>query len=533
MEILTTDLLVIGSGLAGIMAALEAEKAGLQVTIAAKFSIGMGTNSSMANGVFCTANSRFSKEDHLRETLQAGRGLNHMGAVQCLVEKGPEAMEKLREYGVPFIEGKMGYVVDRPRGSSEIPGILLMKALKGRLSGSSIKTLPGLVLFELIVEEGSVRGGIGFFRDGRPCLIRSKAVVLAAGGAGALYRRNDNQRSILGDGYALALRAGVPLLNLEFVQFYPFVIAEPRLNTFILYPPYPEEVRLLDERGEDLLERLNIEGDLNRAIVTHRDSLTLSLLERSRNGDFYFDLRGVPEERWNHYPLNFLKRSKFPFRERPFLVSPAVHFCMGGVGIDERGRTPLSKLYAAGEVTWGVHGANRLGGNALTECAVFGALAGQSAAEEAREMEWPPLSEALKRRWEKKVSSYFKKRKGVFDHPIDLLKELKHLAWKYAGPIREEGLLKEGLHRLISLESRIEEIHPDTFKDLLRKRELQNGALFLRAVLIGSLARKESRGSFFRRDFPDQNDREWLKNTCYRLVQGEIELTHLPLEKSE
>lgn len=532
MEILTTDILVIGSGLAGIMAALEAEKAGVQVTLAAKFSIGMGTNSSMANGVFCSANSHFSEEEHLRETLQAGRGLNQMAAVQRLVEKGPEAMEKLKEYGVPLIESKMGYVVDRPRGSSEIPGVLLMKALKGRLNTSSIQTLPGLVLFELIVEDGDVRGGIGFFRDGRPCLICSKAVILTAGGAGALFRRNDNQRSILGDGYALALRAGAPLLNLEFVQFYPFVIAEPRLNTFILYPPYPEEVRLLDERGEDLLERLKIEGDLNRAIVTHRDSLTLSLLESSRNGDFYVDLRQVSEERWNHYPLNFLKRSKFPFRERPFLVSPAVHFCMGGVEIDERGRTALPGLYAAGEVTWGVHGANRLGGNALTECAVFGALAGQNAANDAKEMERPSMKEASRRRWERKVSDYLKKKKGGFDHPIDLLKELKHLAWKYAGPIREEDLLKEGLNHLISLESRIEEIHPATFKDLLRKRELQNGALFLRAVLIGSLARKESRGAFFRRDFPDQNNSEWLINTCYRLVKGEMELTYIPLERS-
>lgn len=531
MEEITTDILVIGSGLAGIMASLEADKAGVQVSIVGKFAIGMGTNSSMANGVFCTANSHFSKADHLQETLKAGRGLNLMGAVQHLVEKGPEAMEKLKGYGVPLIESKMGYVVDRPRGSAEIPGVLLMKALRDRLSKSTIRMIPGLVLFDLIVEDGAVRGGIGFLRDGRPCLVRSKAVILAAGGAGAIYRRNDNQRSILGDGYALAFRAGVPLLDLEFVQFYPFVIAEPRLNTFILYPPYPEGVKVLDERGENLLERLNIEGDLNRAIVTHRDSLTLSLLEGSRNGDFYFDLRQVSEERWNHYPLNFLKRSKFPFKERPFLVSPAVHFCMGGVEIDERGKTVLLGLYAAGEVAWGVHGANRLGGNALTECAVFGALAGQYAATDARAMEWPPFTEATKRRWEKRVNDYLKKRRGVFDHPKDLLKELKHMAWKYAGPIREEGLLKEGLDRLMSIESKVEKISPATIQDLLRKRELQNGTLFLKAVLNGSLARKESRGSFFRRDFPGQNDKEWLKNTCYRLVKGEIQLTHLPLER--
>ncbi len=531
MEEISTDILVIGSGLAGMVSALEAERADLRVLMVGKFTIGMGTNTSMANGAFTAANSRFSKVDHLQATLESGKGLNHLKLVETLVENAPDAIGRLREYGVPMVERGIGYAVDRPEGSSQLSGVLLTKALVERLRKSSIQILPGLVIFDLVVEEGKVRGGFGFLRDGRPCLIQSKAVILTAGGAGAIYHRNDNQKSILGDGYALALRAGLPLFDLELVQFYPFVLAEPRLSTFILFPPYPKEMRLLNEKGEDLLERLNIRGDFNRAVIDQRDYLSIALYEISQKGDVYFDFTHVPEEEWRHYPLNLLKKSKFPFHDRPFLISPAVHFFMGGVEIDERGKTVLPGLFAAGEVAWGIHGANRLGGNALTECAVFGRIAGQFAAEYTRMKEngkGPFIpSEALKRRWERKAREYFKRKRGPFDHPRDLLKGLKELVWKYAGPIREESSLKEGLARLASLEKRVGAVYSATLGDLFKKRDLENMALLIRAILKGSLLRKESRGSFFRKDFPNQDDRNWLKNTCYHLEKGELKITHI------
>jgi succinate dehydrogenase/fumarate reductase flavoprotein subunit len=532
MEELFTDILVIGSGLAGIASALEAERLGLKVLMIGKFSIGMGTNTSITNGAFTTANSRFSEEEHLQATLESGRGLNHHQLVKTLVEKGPEAMERLRDYRVPMVEGRIGYVVDRPEDSSQLPGVLLIKALIERMKNSSIQLLPGLVIFDLVIEEGEVRGAFGFLKDGKPCLVQSNAVILTAGGAGAIYRRNDNQRSILGDGYALALRAGLPLFDMEFVQFYPFVLAEPRLSTFILFPPYPKEIKLFNEKGEDLSERLGIQGDFNQAILDQRDRCSIALYEASQKGDVYWDLTHVPEEKWNHYPLNFLRKSKFPFRERPFLVSPAVHFFMGGIEIDENGKTALPGLFAAGEVAWGIHGANRLGGNALTECAVFGIMGGRSAAEYARMKEGGRPSnlspEVLKKRWERKARAYIKKRRGIFDHPKDLLKELKDLAWRFAGPVREEESLKAGLDRLASIEKKVERVYPATLKDLFRKRDLENVTLLLKAILKGSLFRTESRGSFFRKDFPDQDDQNWLKNTCYRLEKGELQVTHRP-----
>jgi succinate dehydrogenase/fumarate reductase flavoprotein subunit len=532
MEELTTDILVIGSGLAGLLSALEAEKAGLRVLLIGKFAIGMGTNTSLANGAFTASNSRFSKEDHLQATLESGKGLNQVSLVKTLIEKAPETIKRLGDYGIPILERGMGYSVDRPEGSSQLPGVLLIKPLVERLKNSSIKLLPGLVIFDLVVEGGAVRGALGFLKDGKPCLIQSRAVILSTGGAGAVYRINDNQKSILGDGYALAFRAGLPLFDLEFVQFYPFALGEPRLSSFLLYPPYPREIRLFDDKGEDLLERFDLHGDLNHAINAQRDRLSIALCYASQNGDVFFDLTQVPQEKWEHYPLNFLKKSKFPFRDRPFLVSPAVHFFMGGVEIDENARTSLPGLFAAGEVVWGIHGANRLGGNALTECAVFGAIGGRAAAEYVRQKEQEPFtlfSESFIKKWDRKVRSYFRKKRGTFARPRDLLKEFKDLSWKYASPVREEASLKEGLDRLASIEKGIEEVYPATLKDFFKKRELENVALLLKAILKGSLLRTESRGSFFRKDFPDQDDTHWRKNTCYRVEKGEIQITHRPV----
>ncbi|MGQ9509397.1 MAG: FAD-binding protein [Thermodesulfobacteriota bacterium] len=528
MEEMATEILVIGSGLAGMLAALEVEKSGLSVLLVSKFGIGWGTNTSLSNGAFTAVNSHFSKEEHVRETLESGKNLNRTSMVRLLVEKAEEAIHQLREYGVPLKERGMGYLVDRPEGSPDLGGILLMKPLIERIKGSSIKLAPKIHIFDLLVEEGKVCGAFGFLRDGRPCLIRSKAIILAAGGGGAIYQRNDNQKTILGDGYALALRAGLPLYDIEFVQSYPLVLAEPKISSLPLFPPFPKGMILQDHKGRDLLDQLDLKGDLNQAIIRERDKFTLKAFEFSQKGDIYCDLTRVPEEEWNRYPLNFLKRSKFPFHDRPFLVSPAVHFFMGGIEVDENGKTALAGLFAAGEVVWGVHGANRLGGNALTECAVFGIHSGRSASEYTRTKEGNSYSKLNKRRLEEKARDYTKKKKGPFDPPRDLIRELKVLAWKYGGVAREEEGLKRGLDHLAQFEKKIERISPERVRDLLDKRSLENMALLLKAILKGSLLRKESRGSFLRNDFPYRDDQNYLKHTCYQLKEGEIQLSHSP-----
>jgi succinate dehydrogenase/fumarate reductase flavoprotein subunit len=280
---------------------------------------------------------------------------------------------------------------------------------------------------------------------------------------------------------------------------------------------------------------MGIEESLPQAIMTQRDRLSLFLHEASQQGDVYYDLTKVPAEAWPLFPLNFLEKSKFPFRERPFLVAPAVHFFMGGVEIDEKARTSIPGLFAAGEVAWGVHGANRLGGNAVTECVVFGSIAGQSAVEYVRQRAEGQGSsrltpEAFHRRWERKAELYLQKKRGVFDHPSDLMKQLRHLVWQYGGPVRQESPLVEGMEIMAALQKRVERVYPDTLPDLFGKRILENMALLTQAILKGSLLRQESRGAHHRKDFPDQDDQDWLKHTCYRLEKGEMVVTHRAIE---
>jgi succinate dehydrogenase/fumarate reductase flavoprotein subunit len=166
---------------------------------------------------------------------------------------------------------------------------------------------------------------------------------------------------------------------------------------------------------------------------------------------------------------------------------------------------------------------------------VFGAIGGQSAAEYVRQKEQGQrpaglFSGGLMKKWDRRVRAYLRKRRGTFDPPRELLKDLKDLACKYASPVREEESLKEGLGKLASIEKRIEKVYPATLKDLFKKRDLENVALLLKAILNGSLLRTESRGSFFREDYPDQDDANWLKNTRYHLVKGELHVTHRPIQ---
>jgi len=262
--------------------------------------------------------------------------------------------------------------------------------------------------------------------------------------------------------------------------------------------------------------------------MNRRDALSKGLYEISGESDVYLDLTRVPEDAWGRYPLIFLKRTRFPFRERPFLIAPAAHFFMGGVEIDEHGKTALPGLFAAGEVAWGIHGANRLGGNALTECVVFGIQAGRSAMDYVKEKPGRLFPERALKKWEKKAAQYLRRKRGPFDPLRDLWKELQDLTWKHAGPVREKDSLVEGLNRLSSLEEKIEAAYPLTPSDVFKKRELENGSLLLKAILQGSLLRCESRGSFYRKDFPNRDDVNWLRNSCYHLGKEGLEITHRP-----
>lgn len=522
---MSNRVIIIGAGLAGLTAALAAQKEGASVLVVDRGPIGLGTNSALANGVMSGPSERYGAEDYIRDTLRAGGGLNSPARVRLTAREAPSGFLVLLSVGIPLRERGTQRTVASP-DPQVIPGVTLMRKLADhvrRLDG--VHTLPGFCVTELLHRDGRACGIRGFNRKGEPLEIDAPAVILAAGGAGAVWRRHDNQKRIMGQGYALAAQAGLPLLDMEFVQFYPLVLADPGLPALIVYPPFAREARLTDAAGADVLAKHGL-ADVNDAIVKKRDLFSALLFEEAKSGGVFLDLRAVPAAAWDVHPLAIFRRLRFPFRERPVAVSPAVHFMMGGVRAAETGETDLAGLFACGEILWGLHGANRLGGNALTECVVSGALAGRFAAERALGLA------AVSSPGQQAKPAGRPEGAGTAADYRALRTGLQDMAWRGAGIVRAEGSMREALSALGGIEERLGRLAPRSVTERLAHCDLRAGALTLKAVLEAGIGRKESRGSFLRSDCPSKDDSRWRCNSClrYDAASGGFTVSYLPAE---
>jgi succinate dehydrogenase/fumarate reductase flavoprotein subunit len=499
-------VIIIGAGLAGLTAAYAAQAEGAEVLLIDKGPIGLGTNTALANGVFACPTSGYEAEAYVEDTLQVGRRINYVKYVKHIAWEAPGALGLLKSLGLNFKErrGLLEVPVTHPQ---EIPGRILVKTLTEKvLALNRIKVLRNFYVTELVREE-RIKGLWGFDETGEEIFLPGSAVILATGGAGAIYRRNDNQRSTMGQGYALAAQAGLSLWDMEFIQFYPLVLNESRLPSIIVYPPYPNELKVINGAGEDLLEKWQM-GNINTASMSKRDAFSLSLFEEGLKGGTYLDCRQLSEPTREAQLGALFKKVRFDFRQQPVAVSPAAHFFMGGIRVNEQARTELPGLFACGEIVWGFHGANRRGGNALTECAVMGLLAGKQAAEENQLMGSPPSSKRT-------VAGYGGEIKAA---PLrELRDKLRETTWNCAGVIRTSPGIEQGLKEINEIQARLEGMSPYSVEERKQKADLLAGCLVTRAILTASRARQESRGSFMRREFPGEDDAKWLKNSCLTL----------------
>jgi succinate dehydrogenase/fumarate reductase flavoprotein subunit len=500
------DVIIIGGGCAGMVAALEAREEGAKVVIMDRGPLALGTNSALSNATFSGPTVHYAPEKYIEDTLQIGKGINRELLVRLMAEQALTGFSLLRSLDIKLVELSDGYYVKSTRPDL-IPGITLVRALAEKIKNlSEVEVFTGLYVTEILKDGGKVCGVRGFDRTGEELFIYAPTVVLATGGAGAIYLRNDNQKSIMGQGYYLAAKTGVQLWDMEFVQFYPLVIAQPGLPSVLLYPPYPQEARLINAAEENILKKHGLD-DPNKAHVTERDRFSAILFQEGLQGPLYMDYRAVPASRWMRHPLSLLTRIKFDFQREPFAVSPAAHFFMGGVRIDESGQTSLPGLFACGEVAWGLHGANRKSGNALMECVVFGRIAGRSAAQYALNCH---ISRPKPEESSKDFSYHASSSQGTLR---GLRTRIRETAWTYAGVVRSEKGLREGLAKVTELEIELRAMAPHTVHDKRLKGDLMGATFVLKAVLYASLSREESRGSFIREDFPDQDDLNWHKNS--------------------
>ena len=508
MEHLACDVLVVGSGAAGLRAAISARENGAEVCVLSKATPGKGTCTVLSGGVFAGTPEGVTYEDYLMRTLQAGRGINNRELVEILVKESPMRLRELAEWGIKA-EFHDGYLYSD--GRPPVWGEEIVRCLLNRNKALETKLMGGMVVTELSMEQG--RGAVLVYRldSGTWLTIGAKAIILAAGGAGALYLRHDNPKSMLGDGYVLALQAGAVLQDMEFVQFYPLGLAEPGLPRFLLPLHLADSGKLMNSSGEEILGKYGIQEKLAGDMA--RDRLSQAIFtEIHRMGDeVWLDLRGLPEDAWRADPVSAFTQGmlgdRYGAKDRPLRVAPVAHFVMGGACVDSRGVTSVPGLFAAGEVSGGLHGANRMGGNALTETVVFGARVGEAAAAWAKETGKSKADIAFQESDHPHVESDPSKAPSM---PAQLIDRLRKVLW-------EQGILRNGEGLTEALDE-VKQIWEEAFgmplegnpRQVLRLLELRFAVQTASLILEAALRREESRGAHFREDFPSQDDKNWL-----------------------
>ena len=510
-------------------AAIEAHERGVDVLVVCKSPAGYNNATVVAGGGFRAAMRGLSPEEHMEDTLRVGNRLNDRGLVEVFAREGGMRVLELKRFGVEMRVRRGGISVGDTPG---LMGLGMTKPMVEHLRGEGVRILENIVVTRLLKSGDAVVGAVGYDAKNRsPCVFSFKAVVLATGGAGALYERTDNPRRVTGDGYSLAFHAGALLRDMEFTQFYPLALAEPGHPPYRLGGTLSEEGKILNRHGEDIPEKhgvtarplaLKSRGPLSVAIM--REILSGNGLDGAVLFDATEVFRTRKDESWPSTGRYAYFRDKLRAAEKPFRVAPISHFNMGGVVADENGRTGVKGLYAAGEVVGGVHGANRHGGNALTDIIVFGARAGAEASGYAKSRERVKFGGLAKPEIERFSSI---SRDG--SDPLEIMTALKKLMWMKVGLVRTEGSLKEALEGVQELKQKAKNVAARNAREMLVALEVPMALDAAGLILRAAMERTESRGAHFREDYPEEDD-SWLKTVILQKGKAnEIDVSTRPL----
>ncbi len=548
MKIYEFDVLCIGSGVSGLMAAISASKH-KKVCVLSKEPLSWG-NTRISGGIIASNGDSGLQAD----MFNSGQQLNQANLVEALLSNSEDIHDVIESWGHLYMreEGDSSKRMKiKPGGHttartfvSSYQGISLANVLRYKLLSHEITILEERIVCQLLKRDGRVYGALAFhWTTGEWSMIVSNQTILASGGAGMLYYpHTDNMRSATGDGYALALQAGAKLIDMEQVQFIPFGVASTEAVTGLeigdtaAAGPYGV---LKNHQGKVFLDDLPTK---TREYVSRKIALEMKKGDTSPHGGVWLDptdnlTKQDGMKAWENAKLvGSLDAVKFVYGsscyqwKAPFEVIPTQHYMMGGIQIDEKGRTEIRGLMAVGEVAGGIHGAGRLGSMSLFEGLVFGRLVGEEAAKSSQSEQ--PISalneEELLTRFKDDMSA----EKGDYS-PFRLKKELAKVMWEYVGIIRDEQGLNTALLRLNELERQANSLRIDwSCKSynyvILNAVELKFMLTTAKAVLMSALKRKESRGSHFRIDYPSSHLSE-IFHTSTRFEKEQL-LTELEKE---
>jgi succinate dehydrogenase / fumarate reductase flavoprotein subunit len=539
------DILVVGAGLAGMRAALAAPS-DLDVALVSKVHPVRSHSVAAQGGINAALGANDSWEAHAFDTVKGGLYLGDQDAVEAMCREAPDEIFELERMGVIFSRDDQGRIAQRPFGgtgavrtcyAADRTGHAILHAMYEQLLKRRVTVYEEWYVTSLIVEDGVCRGVIAWdLLHGGLHSLAAKAVILATGGSGRVFLTSTNAVINTGDGMALAYRAGVPLQDMEFVQFHPTTLKDTGI--LITEGARGEGAYLLNTLGERFMTRYA--PDLMELATRSTVSLALGreILEgRGVDGCVLLDLRHLGRARIMER-LPQIRELAMEFAgvdpvESPIPVRPGAHYQMGGVRTNQWGETEMRGLYAAGECACvSVHGANRLGGNSLLETVVFGRRAGSRAGAYVRDVPPRAVSGAALRAEQDRIARLLKSRGPV--RAWQLREELGRTMSQNLGIFRTQASMAEALKAIQHLKTRLPllALHDrgQVFNtDLIGALELQSLLEIAETIVAGALAREESRGAHYRSDFPNRDDANWLTHTLARRTPQGPSLSQAPV----
>jgi succinate dehydrogenase/fumarate reductase flavoprotein subunit len=531
-----TDVLVIGSGAAGMYAAIGAARAGCSVVLVDRSLIGRGGATVMAQMTVAVALGEETPdhwEHHLADTLKAGRGLCEPALAQLLCEDAPECIREMDAWGVGWartdqhIKQVQAPGHDRPRCvyvDFVNTGPAVSKTLRAQLNRiPEIRRIGEILVTDLALHDRVCVGAHAVHVvSGESLFLSAKATIVAAGGLTRLYARNSASINMGGDGYALALRAGAELLDMEFVQFFPIGHLAPRLVGMdpIMWDPFRYKLggRLLNAEMQEFLKE-------DGRYVSVRDQATHAILEEvaagrgTPHGGAWLSFRHCSEAELRSAfgpVIDRLAANGIDLTRQAIEVAPIAHYHMGGIRTDADMRTSVPQLFAAGEAVGGANGANRLSGNAITEAFTFGRRAGLRAAALAAKTTMPST----------KPATAPLGANGLEINPAAEIGTLQRVMNEHVGPLRTRSGLERALAHVDSLKAICAELpayRPGLDPEWIDLHDLRNMRLVAECIGRAALAREESRGAHQRADFPETSER-WQKHQGVRLASDGVRL---------